>query len=134
MKGFSSILLLCALLAVTPRTVALGEQTPPTMRQALGPALNGNINAQFSLGFAYEKGLGGKKDFKQAVRWYEKAANQGHAEAQYRLAAILEEGRPQVKADVANALSWYEESARNGFKSAKQRLAVMTSAQSASGY
>jgi TPR repeat protein len=130
MKGINAILLLCALLAVTPRTVAIGEQNPMTVKQALGPALNGSQEAQFHLGFAYELGLGSKQDFKQAVRWYSKAANQGHAEAQYRLATILEEGRPQVNVDIANAMSWYEESARNGFKSAKQRLAVMTSAHS----
>lgn len=130
MKGFNAILLLCALMAVTPRTIAVGDHNPPTVKQALGPALKGNLDAQFHVAFAYELGLGNKQDFKQAVRWYEKAAHQGHAEAQYRLANILEEGRPQVKADFVNAMSWYEESARNGFKSAKQRLAVITSAQS----
>jgi uncharacterized protein len=127
MKGFNAILLLCALLAVTPRTVASGEGKAPTVKQALGPALKGDIEAQFLLAKAYESGHGSKKDFKQAARWYQKAAEQGHAESQYHLAQILEEGRPNVKADVPNAISWYEESARNGFKIAKQRLAAMTS-------
>jgi uncharacterized protein len=130
MKGFNSILLLCALLAVTPRTVASGEGKAPTVKQALGPALKGDIQAQYLVAQAYELGLGSKQDFKQAVRWYNKAANQGHPESQYRLATILEEGRAGVKADVANAISWYEEAARNGLKTAKQRLSAMTSAQS----
>ena len=37
------------------------------------------------MGIAYEKGLGLKKDLKEALKWYEKSAEQGHLEAKAAL-------------------------------------------------
>ncbi|MDI3503220.1 MAG: uncharacterized protein PWP64_156, partial [Candidatus Cloacimonadota bacterium] len=48
-------------------------------------ALRGNAEAQYILGVCYDIGEGVDKNPKQAVYWYEKAANQGNAEAQYIL-------------------------------------------------
>ena len=41
----------------------------------------GDAEAQFELGGMYEEGSGISKDDAQAVQWYQKAAEQGHAEA-----------------------------------------------------
>ncbi len=45
--------------------------------------------SQYNLGVMYAKGTGGlEKNEKQAVKWYRKAADQGHALAQYKLGLI----------------------------------------------
>ena len=43
------------------------------------------LKAQGQLGWIYEKGLGTEKDFKLALEWYKKAADQGDAWAQGQL-------------------------------------------------
>lgn len=46
---------------------------------------NGDVVAQYTLGYMYDKGDGIDKDREKAVVWYEKAAEQGHESAQNRL-------------------------------------------------
>ena len=44
-------------------------------------AEQGIANAQYNLGYCYEKGYGVTKDKEQAMQWYKKAADQGHESA-----------------------------------------------------
>ena len=46
----------------------------------------GDAEAQNNLGACYLDGEGVPYNAREAVKWYEKAANQGHAEAKKRLA------------------------------------------------
>ncbi|RDV01014.1 sel1 repeat family protein [Trinickia dinghuensis] len=48
-------------------------------------AEQGNATAETGMGILYENGCGVPKDETQAVAWYQKAAGQGDAEAEYRL-------------------------------------------------
>lgn len=48
-------------------------------------AIKGNAEAQFKVGEMYETGFGVKTDMKEAASWINKAANQGHATASYKL-------------------------------------------------
>ncbi len=43
----------------------------------------------------------------QALEFYQKAANGGHAKAHYRLGLIHEEGKCDVTADVGMAMKWF---------------------------
>ena len=45
--------------------------------------------AQCNLGIMYDQGRGVKQDYVQAFKWFSKAAQQGHANAQYNLGAIV---------------------------------------------
>ena len=45
----------------------------------------GNVPAQIMLGALYNKGGAVERNDKMAAAWFEKAANQGNAEAQYQL-------------------------------------------------
>ncbi|VAW80618.1 hypothetical protein MNBD_GAMMA12-825 [hydrothermal vent metagenome] len=45
-------------------------------------AQHGNINAQYSLGTMYFKGLGVDKNMIQAFKWHTRAARNGHTNAQ----------------------------------------------------
>ena len=48
-------------------------------------AQQGNSYAPFYLGLMYYNGEGVTQDYKQAVKWWRKAAEQGDASAQYSL-------------------------------------------------
>jgi TPR repeat protein len=44
--------------------------------------------AQYGLGFSYAHGQGVPQDYAEAIRWYRKAAGQGHTDAQRALDAL----------------------------------------------
>ena len=46
-------------------------------------AKQGDVNAQFDLGWKYSHGEGVTKDYQQAANWYRKAAEQGLAEGEW---------------------------------------------------
>ena len=48
-------------------------------------ARQGDVDAQFNLGNMYYNGEGVKQDITLAVQWFEKAAEQGHTQAQESL-------------------------------------------------
>ena len=53
----------------------------------------GNADAQYNLGYLYEKGQGVAKDFAEAMKWYGKAADQGDARALGNIGYLYEKGR-----------------------------------------
>ena len=48
----------------------------------------------------FEKGRGVAQSDEEAVQWYRKAADQGHAGAQNRVAQALSDGRGAVRAEL----------------------------------
>lgn len=54
------------------------------------------------------------KNYEQALTWYRKAADQGHAEAAYRLSALYMSGRG-VNRDEKTGLTWLLKAADRGF-------------------
>ena len=58
----------------------------------------------------YANGQGVKQDYAEAVRWYRKAAEQGHAGGQCNLGVMYENGRV-LKQDHAEAVRWYRKAA-----------------------
>ena len=59
------------------------------------------------------KGTGVAKDKAEAVSWYRKAADQGHAVAQFNLGVCYAKGTDIAK-DKAEAVSWYRKAADQG--------------------
>lgn len=41
-----------------------------------------HVKAMYNLGYMLHMGLGGSKDYREAVSWYQKAADKGDAAAQ----------------------------------------------------
>ena len=80
-------------------------------------AERGNARAQANLGFMYDRGEGVTQDYKQAVKWYRKAAEQGDAYAQNNLGVAYEHGRG-VKQDKKLAHMWFNIAASSGHESA----------------
>jgi len=81
-------------------------------------AEQGDVEAQFELGFMYDFGSGVEKDASKAVYWYQKAANQGDATAQFFLGSMYDYGNGGEKDDTM-AVYWYKKAAEQGNVSAQ---------------
>ena len=82
------------------------------------------LSAQNCLGEMYKKGQGVKQDYKEAVEWYRKAAEQGDATAQCNLGYMCNKGEG-VKQDYKEAVEWYRKAAEQGFAKAQSSLGTM---------
>jgi len=130
---------------------AVTEPDPQQARQnklndLLKKAEVGDVLAMVEVGRAYEDGRNwgkqpedriwtGEKDplveLERALSWFEKAANQGNAEAQYRLAQLVMPGPwddlvnadgNNVKKDLAKAIEWLDKAAKQDHPEALIRL------------
>ena len=61
-------------------------------------------------------------DFKEAAKWYRKAAEQGHVSAQYNLGYMYHSGKG-VTQDYGEAVKWYRKAAEQGEAEAQYSLA-----------
>jgi TPR repeat protein len=83
-----------------------------------------NPDVQFEMGnkYYFNSEKSGQKHYAEAVAWWRKAAEQGHAEAQFSLGFY---GYGQGKGTEQNfkkAAEWYRKSARQGYSKAQCRL------------
>lgn len=65
-------------------------------------------------------------DYKQAIEWYTKAANQGNVTAELELASLYRDGRGKLFArDVDQAATWYRKAAEQGDPRAQGALGML---------
>lgn len=64
-----------------------------------------------------------KQEYAEAVKWYRKAAEQGHTTAQYMLGCCYYSGKGVAK-DAAEEVKWWRKAAERGHKIAQNNLAV----------
>ncbi|MDS1821269.1 tetratricopeptide repeat protein [Vibrio parahaemolyticus] len=64
------------------------------------------------------------QDDKEAVKWYRKAAEQGHADAQHNLGTMYNQGKGVPKND-KEAVKWYRKAAEQGHAEAQFQLGLM---------
>jgi TPR repeat protein len=79
----------------------------------LKAAEQGSSNAQYNLGFMYEKGQGTPQDYKKAVKWYKKSAEQGYANAYVNIGSLYFYGRGVIQSK-KRAYIWWSIAALNG--------------------
>ena len=80
----------------------------PTAVKILGPlADKGNAGAQFNIALMYHSGAGVPANEQEAVKWYTKAAKNGHRTAQEYLAAAYADGWFGLARDEKMARYWY---------------------------
>jgi TPR repeat protein len=84
----------------------------------------GDPQAQVELGTRHFEGRLIPKDNKQALYWYDKAAQQGYAEGQNRLGMMYYYGYG-VKQDFGQALNWYTKASLQKHGQATYELSVM---------
>jgi TPR repeat protein len=87
-------------------------------------AQGGDREAQFTLGWLFEKGLGVSRDDKQAALTYQQAAQQGQINAQLRLGAMYETGRGVDRND-EQAFYWYRKAGEQGDPEAENNVGLM---------
>jgi uncharacterized protein len=75
-------------------------------------AEQGNVDAQFELGFAYYSGKGVLKDYAKGLKWSQMAAKQGNRKAQAILGSIYADGKGVLK-DNLTAHMWFNISSAN---------------------
>ena len=73
-------------------------------------AAQGDADAQFWLGAAYQRGWFGAFDDQEALKWLRKAAAQGLPNAQFRLGQMYEDGEGVPESNPL-AASWYRKAA-----------------------
>jgi hypothetical protein len=102
------------------------------MKHFLKAAEHGNVDAQFHLAASYGIKNCDLNDDQAAVRflnawkagkWYRRAADQGHAEAQCDFGWMHDTGRGTAR-DAKEAVRWYRKSADQGLAEAQYRLGI----------
>ena len=95
---------------------ALDQEQYSEALAILSPLANsGNADAQGYLGVMYQLGLGVERSGSEAVRWLQKAADQGNGSAAHNLGTIHLCGMPDVAPDRALAKKWYRKAHDLGF-------------------
>ena len=84
-------------------------------------AENGDIQAQYMIGRIYFHHL---QNYSEAAKWYTKAAEKGHAAAQYGLANMYRNGRG-VPQDTDVGMKWHLKAAEGGDAAAQNHLGFM---------
>jgi len=87
-------------------------------------AEQGHLDAVYNLGVIYYTGQGVSRDYKEAVRWYQKSAARGHSRALYNLGLMSVQGQG-VSQDHQEAVRLFKKSAEYGYTPAKNNLGVM---------
>ena len=100
------------------------RRTVKDFKENKNAAAKGVKEAQNSLGVNYRDGLGVEQDFKEAVKWFEKAADQGVADAQTNLGIMYVEGLG-VEQDFKEAVRWYQKAADQEDLLAQTNLGAM---------
>jgi uncharacterized protein len=85
-----------------------GEQTERLLANESGTAAD-----KYNLAVRFERGIGVRQNYREAVRWYRLSAMQAYPEAQYKLCEFSEQGQglPQ---DYQEALRWCGLAANQG--------------------
>ena len=94
------------------------------LRWYMKAAAQGDVEAAYHVGLAYEQGRGVGKDRVQAQQWYGKAVEQGHARAAFNLALMLE-GGPHSVTEASSAAALYRKSAEQGFAPAQNNYGLL---------
>jgi len=89
-----------------------------------GIALAQKGEDHYLMGRKYLEGTGVKQDNAEAAKWFRKAAEQGHADAQAHLGWMYEQGRGVPQSD-AEAVRWYRKAADQGHAQGQNNLGVM---------
>ena len=102
-------------------TLALAQARIQTQSlSALQPYASADLESWFQKGTKHEFRRD-VADYAQAVHWYRKAAEQGHAKAQCNLGFCYAEGHG-VPQDYAQAVHWYRKAAEETYENAQCKL------------
>ncbi len=97
------------------------ERALEAFRQA---ANSGTANAQYCLGYCYERGIGTSINHEEALKNYTRAALQNHAKAQYRMGRYYDKTTkvPNSKKNSGTAFEQYTKAANQNYAPAQYAL------------
>lgn len=102
------------------------QQQFESAKELLHEASNrGSVDALYNIAQLYEKGLGTTPSIDLAVKYYQRAADLGHARAQKQIGDILYSGAEGVEQDRVQAAHYYYLSAVQGVPDAQNNLGIM---------
>ena len=111
-----------------PRIKSFDEIAPSTPEELQlhlkERAFQGDPNAQWELARMYCDGNGVPQDYKQAAKWFTRAAEQGSSETQCNLGRMYSEGQGMPR-DYEQAVKWYTKAAEQGYAKAQDELGYM---------
>jgi TPR repeat protein len=84
-------------------------------------AEQGDLQAQYALGFIYAAGDGAARDNEEAFKWFHRAANRGHADAQAGVGLSYWQGKG-VTMNLVEACRWLTLAAGKGHEGAQRAL------------
>ncbi len=111
------------ILAKTPEESAQALAVPAALQATLAKAQAGDAEAQYKLGKAYSSGEGIDKNYAEAVKWFQKGADQENADAQNALGFMYKSGWGVDKNNAA-AISWFQKAADQGNAKAELNLGI----------
>ncbi len=98
----------------------------PTALKILLPLANqGDAKAQYEVGDMLENDLGARNDDAAAVKWFQKAADQGNADAQLHLGALYAKGMAGLKQNYGKGAKWFRKAAEQGNALAQLNMGQM---------
>jgi len=97
------------------------SESMENVQELLLSAQQGDAEAQFKLGRAYYNGEGVAQDYKQAVKWWKKAAVQGMVLAQNSLGQAYYDGKG-IRRNYNQAIKLFRKAAERGLAEAQYNL------------
>ncbi len=86
---------------------------------------DGDAAAQYGIGWMYHNGYGLAINDEEAIRWWERAATQGHIDATFALGMLYALGEGSIQRDMARAVSYYHRAAKVGHEDARLLLRTL---------
>ena len=92
-------------------------------------ATKGNNEAAFLTGYAYENGLGTKKDYKKAIHWYRQGSyrREGNPKAKFHLGMMYCYGIETYTPAISSAKMWVQKASNSGYGIATETLPKLDS-------
>lgn len=100
------------------------KNMPEAVRWYRRAAEQNDARAQYGLGLCYLEGLGVEWDEERGLELVCKAADQGHAESQFKLAELYGRGIGEPRNEADRPLQLLERAAKRGYDKAYERLII----------
>ena len=119
-KEATKYLVVLFIISMISACVTQPHKPSPEIQSLINLAKSGDTEAQFKLGSAYDSGHGVGRNGKEALKWYTKAAEAGHAEAQNSLGSIY-----QAEKQFKLAYEWYKKAEKQNHSLAINNLGYL---------
>src|SRR5690242_6447120 len=120
-RGWSIRILMLAAFLLLECAAILGQSLSDVRKLAE----SGSLDAQFAMGGFYENGQGGApRNYQEAMRWYRRAAEKGHAPSMVNLGYMYGHGEG-VPPDLAEMRRWYSQAADRNYPEAQADLGYL---------